>query len=218
MRKVRQQKSWKLPFIITFSCVLFVKTAGLTVRVDGDIQESQDICKENIADARPVYHGELLLTNTDNHLPNPGPNYDTEQHLAYKYSWISYTDSTLSTVFYQREKGTRLDMGHRFIANLPAMAYIKASVWDANDDLLGECYIGPNIHLGGDEPNTLVDPVARDIGRIFSRVSCNVPLCRETIKNVVTKCDHDRGFIPELYQPNIYESRHRCVLDPNLRL
>jgi hypothetical protein len=182
---------------------------GIDVQVDSDL--APNVCKNTLAAAEPVYHGELLITDVVGHLPAPGPGFMTQQHVAYKYSWIAYTDASLSTIYYQRSPATRLDMGHKFRANLPAMAYVKAFVWNSKDDLLGECYIGPVQHVGKDEQNAIVDANAKDIGRVFSRVDCNVPLCRKTIKNVVYKCDFDNGFVPELYQPNKYESRHRCV-------
>ena len=188
------------------------EVSAQTIGVIGDVVGKGDLCGTTPGNAQYVYVGELLVADTNGHLPTPGPNYHLQQGSAYKYSWKVYLDSTLSTVYYERPKGTRMDYGHRFRVSSQAMSIIQYFVWDGSDNLLGSCFVGPVMHVLPSEPNAVLDPFSSTSGRQYRHVNCDAFLCEKTIKQNWYRCNEEQNFKPELYSPNIYEQRHKCTL------
>lgn len=169
-------------------------------------QNDASALDENLA----VYNGEILIGNVD-----PNNNYVNDDDPSYLYSWITYTDTSLSQVYNKFGKkqisaGEKAKfLGHRTIVNAPAGSIIKYVVTDGAGSEVSKCFIGPVIELAKGEPN-IED---RTSTRFFTKKNCedrNPNHCIREVTNVFRKCLD--GFGPVLYQPdNQYEGmRHKC--------
>jgi hypothetical protein len=158
----------------------------------------------NIDEALGIYNGEILFGDR------------TGDPLAYKYTWTTYTDGSLSTIYSRFGKqqvtnsGNSESMGHRNIVNAPAMSVMRYSVTDDTGTEVGSCLVGPVFDVAKGELNS-IDSVSQ---RFFRRVDCNNVGCEIPFTNTYRRCED--GYKPTLYQPNnIYEGqRHKCELPP----